>query len=295
MPTAGKHSYRTLLRQGERLLRRRSRPDPCEDAGTDAFLLLEKATGLTRTNYPLKKDEAYSPAERAAYLALLRRRAAGEPVQYILGEWDFMGLEFAVGPGVLIPRPETELLAETAIEYLRKRQKPRVLELCGGSGCIAIAVAKALPQAEITVLELSGEAMGYLQKNIARHGVNNVTAVQGDALCPPPSITGRYDAILSNPPYIASDELPALQKEVRREPAMALDGGADGLDFYRGFNGIYPKMLTDGGLLLYEIGEEQGEAVAALLRAAGLERVAILRDMYGLPRDVLGYAPEGEK
>lgn len=292
MPTAGKRSYRTLLRQGERLLRRRAKPDPCEDAGTDAFLLMEKATGLTRTDYPLKKDQPYPPQERAEYLALLRRRAAGEPVQYLLGEWDFMGLTFAVGPGVLIPRPETELLAETAIACLRGRQKPRVLELCGGSGCIAIAVAKALPQAEITVLELSGDAMSYLQKNIARHGVKNVTAVQGDALSPPMTITGRYDAILSNPPYIARGELPTLQREVRREPAMALDGGADGLDFYRGFNGIYPKMLTDGGLLLYEIGEEQGDAVAALLREAGLERVSVLRDLYGLSRDVLGYAPD---
>ena len=253
---------------------------------------MEKATGLTRTDYPLKKDQPYPPQERAEYLALLRRRAAGEPVQYLLGEWDFMGLTFAVGPGVLIPRPETELLAETAIACLRGRQKPRVLELCGGSGCIAIAVAKALPQAEITVLELSGDAMSYLQKNIARHGVKNVTAVQGDALSPPPTIAGRYDAILSNPPYIARSELPTLQREVRREPAMALDGGADGLDFYRGFNGIYPKMLTDGGLLLYEIGEEQGDAVAALLREAGLERVSVLRDLYGLPRDVLGYAPD---
>ena len=291
MPTAGKRSYRTLLRQGERLLRR-AKPDPCEDAGTDAFLLMEKATGLTRTDYSLKKDQPYPPQERAEYLALLRRRAAGEPVQYLLGEWDFMGLTFAVGPGVLIPRPETELLAETAIACLRGRQKPRVLELCGGSGCIAIAVAKALPQAEITVLELSGDAMYYLQKNIARHGVKNVTAVQGDALSPPQTIAGRYDAILSNPPYIARSELPTLQREVRREPAMALDGGADGLDFYRGFNGIYPKMLTDGGLLLYEIGEEQGDAVAALLREAGLERVSVLRDLYGLPRDVLGYAPD---
>lgn len=292
MPTAGKRSYRTLLRQGERLLRRRAKPDPCEDAGTDAFLLMEKATGLTRTNYPLKKDQPYPPQERAEYLALLRRRAAGEPVQYLLGEWDFMGLTFSVGPGVLIPRPETELLAETAIACLRGRQKPRVLELCGGSGCIAIAVAKTLPQAEITVLELSGDAMSYLQKNIARHGVKNVTAVQGDALSPPRTIAGRYDAILSNPPYIARSELPTLQREVRQEPAMALDGGADGLDFYRGFNGIYPKMLTDGGLLLYEIGEEQGDAVAALLREAGLERVSVLRDLCGLPRDVLGYAPD---
>ena len=292
MPTAGKRSYRTLLRQGERLLRRRAKPAPCEDAGTDAFLLMEKATGLTRTDYPLKKDQPYPPQERAEYLALLRRRAAGEPVQYLLGEWDFMGLTFAVGPGVLIPRPETELLAETAIACLRGRQKPRVLELCGGSGCIAITVAKTLPAANVTVLELSPEAMEYLRANMARHKADNVTAVQGDALCPPPTIQGPYDAILSNPPYIASGELPTLQREVRREPAMALDGGTDGLDFYRGFNDIYPRMLTPGGLLLYEIGEAQGEAVAALLRNAGLERVAILRDVYGQPRNVLGYAPD---
>ena len=292
MPTAGKHSYRALLRQGERLLRRRVGADPCEDAATDAFLLLEQATGLTRTDYPLKKDDCYTPAERAAYLALLRRRSDGEPVQYILGEWDFMGLNFKVGPGVLIPRPETEQLAETAIAFLQGRQKPRVLELCGGSGCIAVAVAKALPNAEITTVEMSLQAMGYLQENIARNGAGNVTAVQGDALCPPPEVAGRYDAILSNPPYIARRELPTLQKEVQREPAMALDGGCDGLDFYRGFNGIYPQMLAPGGLLLYEVGEEQGEAVAALLRQAGLERVAVVPDIYGLARNVLGYAPE---
>ena len=267
MPTAGKGTYRELLRQGEHLLRRRVHPAPCDDAATDAFLLLEKVSGLNRTNYPLKKDEHYPQAEREEYLALLRRRAAGEPVQYILGEWDFMGRDFTVGPGVLIPRPETEQLTEAAIDYLRKRPKCRVLEL-------------------------SPEAMEYLRANMARHKADNVTAVQGDALCPPPTIQGPYDAILSNPPYIASGELPTLQREVRREPAMALDGGADGLDFYRGFNDIYPRMLAPGGLLLYEIGEEQGEAVAALLRNAGLERVAILRDVYGQPRNVLGYAPD---
>ena len=222
----------------------------------------------------------------------MRCCGGGEPVQYILGDWDFMGRDFTVGPGVLIPRPETEQLAEAAIDYLRKRPECRVLELCGGSGCIAITVAKTLPAANVTVLELSPEAMEYLRANMARHKADNVTAVQGDALCPPPTIQGPYDAILSNPPYIASGELPTLQKEVRQEPAMALDGGADGLDFYRGFNDIYPRMLTPGGLLLYEIGEEQGEAVAALLRNAGLERVAILRDMYGQPRNVLGYAPD---
>lgn len=292
MPTAGKGTYRELLRQGEHLLRRRARPDPCEDAATDAFLLLEKVSGLNHTNYPLKKDEPYTAAEREAYLALLRRRAAGEPVQYILGEWDFMGLDFKVGPGVLIPRPETEQLAEAAIAFLQKRPKPRVLELCGGSGCIAITLAKTLPAADITVLELSPEAMGYLMENKTRHGAERVTAILGDALSPPPEIQGPYDAILSNPPYIARRELPTLQREVQQEPAMALDGGSDGLDFYRGFNGIYPPMLAPGGLLLYEIGEEQGEAVAALLRQAGLQRVAILPDLYGQPRNVLGYAPD---
>ena len=114
MPTAGKGTYRELLRQGEHLLRRRVHPAPCDDAATDAFLLLEKVSGLNRTNYPLKKDERYPQAEREEYLALLRRRAAGEPVQYILGEWDFMGRDFTVGPGVLIPRPETEQLTEAA-------------------------------------------------------------------------------------------------------------------------------------------------------------------------------------
>ena len=167
-----------------------------------------------------------------------------------------------------------------------------MLELCGGSGCIAVSVAKALPAADITVLELSPDAMRYLRENIARHGVKNVTAIQGDALCPPPEITGPYDAILSNPPYIASGELAHLQKEVQKEPVMALDGGGDGLKFYRGFNTIYPKMLSPGGLLLYETGEEQGEAVAALLQKAGLREVCILRDVYGQPRNVLGYAPE---
>ena len=258
MPTAGKGTYRELLRQGEHLLRRRVHPAPCDDAATDAFLLLEKVSGLNRTNYPLKKDARYPQAEREEYLALLRRRAAGEPVQYILGEWDFMGRDFTVGPGVLIPRPETEQLTEAAIDYLRKRPECRVLELCGGSGCIAITVAKTLPAANVTVLELSPEAMEYMRANMARHKADNVTAVQGDAY----------------------------------EPHLALDGGTDGLDFYRGFNDIYPRMLAPGGLLLYEIGEEQGEAVAALLRNAGLERVAILRDVYGQPRNVLGYAPD---
>ena len=291
MPTAGNNTYRRLLRQGERLLRRRARPAPCEDAAFDAFLLLEKVTGISRTAYPLKKNDSPTAEERAEYLSLLRRRAAGEPVQYLLGEWEFMGLPLYVGPGVLIPRPETELLVEQSLELLRGRPNPRILELCGGSGCISIALAKARPDAEITCLELSAQALCYLRRNIARHGVPNLTAVEGDALSPPPEIAGRYDAILSNPPYIAAGQLPALQREVRQEPAMALDGGPDGLRFYRSFHRLYPPMLSPGGFLLYEIGEEQGGAVSALLRTAGLQKVQVLRDLSGLDRAVLGFSP----
>ena len=291
MPTAGNNTYRRLLRQGERLLRRRARPAPCEDAAFDAFLLLEKATGISRTAYPLKKNDSPTAEERAEYLSLLRRRAAGEPVQYLLGEWEFMGLPLYVGPGVLIPRPETELLVEQSLELLRGRPNPRILELCGGSGCISIALAKARPDAEITCLELSAQALCYLRRNIARHGVPNLTAVEGDALSPPPEIVGRYDAILSNPPYIAAGQLPALQREVRQEPAMALDGGPDGPRFYRGFHRLYPPTRSPGGFLLDEIGEEQGGAVSVLLRSAGLQEVRVLRDLSGLDRAVLGFSP----
>ena len=288
MPTAGKGTYRELLRQGEHLLRRRVHPAPCDDAATDAFLLLEKVSGLNRTNYPLKKDARYPQAEREEYLALLRRRAAGEPVQYILGEWDFMGRDFTVGPGVLIPRPETEQLTEAAIDYLRKRPECRVLELCGGSGCIAITVAKTLPAANVTVLELSPEAMAYLRANMARHKADNVTAVQGDALCPPPTIQGPYDAILSNPPYIASGELPTLQKEVRQEPAMALDGGADGLDFYRSVCRRWRDVLHTGSRLAFEVGIGQADDVLRLMRGEGFGELEILPDPAGIPRVVTG-------
>ena len=265
---------------------------PPEEVKALSMLICCDMLGLDALDIYMGKDIILSECKQRELENIIFRLQKNEPIQYIRGIAEFCGRNFKVASSVLIPRPETEQLAEAAIDYLRKRPECRVLELCGGSGCIAITVAKTLPAANVTVLELSPEAMEYLRANMARHKADNVTAVQGDALCPPPTIQGPYDAILSNPPYIASGELPTLQKEVRQEPAMALDGGADGLDFYRGFNDIYPRMLTPGGLLLYEIGEEQGEAVAALLRNAGLERVAILRDVYGQPRNVLGYAPD---
>lgn len=288
MPTAGNETIRTLLRRGRELLAQGLRPEDC-DAAFEAFLLLQRVSGITRETYPLRAEEAPSTALWPEYEALLRRRLSGEPVQYLLGEWEFFGLPFAVGPGVLIPRPETEQLAETVLELLQDCQNPAVLELCGGSGCLAIALAHERPDAKVTTVELSEEALPYLRQNVVANGCGNVTVLAGDALHPAPAITGgQYQVILSNPPYIASGELAALQQEVQREPAMALDGGGDGLLFYRRFSEVYPPLLAPGGWLAFEIGETQGKSVAALLEAAGLTEISVKEDYAGLPRIVTG-------
>lgn len=288
MPISGNKTYRTLLQQGERLLQRHLRPEAAADAGFEAFLLLQKAYGIDRSRYLLEKDTCPDdPALKMLYIMLLRRRAAGEPLQYILGEWEFWGLPFAVGPGVLIPRPETELLVEEVLRHLKDTPAPRVLELCGGSGCIPAAIAHERPDAAITTVELSPEALRYLRRNTAAYG--NISVVEGDALRPDENLLeARFDAIVSNPPYIAKAVLPTLQQEVQREPAMALDGGADGLTFYRAFCRLYPALLKPNGLLAFEIGEEQGEAVAAMMQKAGLHNITVLPDLAGLPRMVLG-------
>ena len=166
-----------------------------------------------------------------------------------------------------------------------------MLELCGGSGCIAITVAKTLPAANVTVLELSPDAMEYLRANMARHKTDNVTAVQGDALCPPPTIQGPYDAILSNPPYIASGELPTLQREVRREPAMALDGGTDGLDFYRIIAAKWKTALRLDGTLFFEVGMGQAPDVENILAENGYEDIRTTADTQGIWRVVEGTVP----
>ena len=275
-------------------IRRRLRQAGIEAATLEARELVCFAAGKDKAR--LLRDGALyaSPEVEEAAWALARRRLAGEPVAYLIGEWEFYGLPLDISESVLIPRPDTETLAEAAIDWLAQQDGPRVLDLCAGSGCLGLAIASQVKDARVVLGELSDGALRICRQNIRRNGLTGrVTAMQLDALHPPLQRLGDFDCIVSNPPYIPTGDLPGLDPSVRDyEPHMALDGGADGLDFYRGFNDIYPRMLAPGGLLLYEIGEEQGEAVAALLQNAGLERVAILRDVYGQPRNVLGYAPD---
>lgn len=288
MPIVG-DSLRSILRTGRDSLRSSDREELRENADFDAFCLLQNVYGVSREQYSLHADTVPTASLFPRYKELLNRRLAGEPLQYLLGEWEFMGLPFSVGKGVLIPRPETELLAETVLEALRNTPSPRVLELCGGSGCLAVSIGHERPDAVITTVELSREALHYLRENIERNHCRNITVVGGNALEPIPALAGQtFDAVLSNPPYIAANELPNLQKEVQWEPAMALDGGEDGLLFYRAFLRIYPSFIQPGGLIAFEIGEDQGSSVSELMQRSGLQEIAVLQDYASLPRVVTG-------
>ena len=215
---------------------------------------------------------------------LIERRLSGEPLQYILGEWDFYGLPFLVGEGVLIPRQDTEALAYLCITFLEGRSERKTLDLCAGSGCIGIALA-LLADAEVTLVERSEQAFGYLRENIALHRVS-AEAVLGDAL-DENTVNGEYDLIVSNPPYLTESDMRSLQREVEFEPKEALYGGADGLDFYRSILGIYPKKLKRGGMIAVEIGMGQENAVSEIFRENGIEP-RLEKDMGGIYRVVRG-------
>ncbi len=256
-----------------------------ENAFFDARWLIEKALGINSTQFALKKDKEVNKKTEVEFLSLIRRRLAGEPLQYILGEWEFMGYPFTVGEGVLIPRPETELLVDFAKNTLRDKKAPVVFDLCSGSGCIAVSVAKLFPKAKVYAVEKSPEALSYLKKNVKLNKVRNVEIVSGD-IADKKLLQGIIpDLILSNPPYIKTEELPALQKEVQREPSMALDGGTDGLDFYKILAENWLCRLAKGNMMAVECGEAQAEDVSQLFFLAGGVTDTI-NDLSGIQRVV---------
>ena len=257
----------------------------CPDAAFDARALLALAldTDPRLLDAPLTADQA------AALESITARRAAREPLQYILGSWDFMGLRLAVGPGVLCPRPDTETVCAAVLDLLRGRVAPVVWDLCAGTGCLGLAVRHFCPTARVTCVEKDPAAFAYLQKNTAGTGV---LAVQADALRwinEQPS--NSVDLIVCNPPYLTAAEMDALQPEVAREPAAALFGGEDGLDFYRALLRDGQHSLRPGGWLVLEIGAGQKAAVCALAAANGWQAVACKRDAAGHDRGILAQKP----
>ena len=220
----------------------------------------------------------------------VRRLLDGEPLAYVLGEWEFYGLPLRVTPDVLIPRDDTCAVAELAIhKALFLDQDPRILDLCCGSGCIGLAIASRLKDARVTLGDLSQDALSVARKNIQRnHMGGRVSCVQLDAMEAPPAFLGKFDMIVSNPPYVTAGEMEELPKSVKDyEPHMALYGGPDGLDFYRSITDNYRSVLKPGGFLCYEFGMGQGDAVCAILEEKGFTVLERTRDYNDRERAVL--------
>lgn len=241
--------------------------------------------GIKAGTLPLYEGEAdAAAAERAAFL--LARRLKGEPLQYVLGETEFMSLPFRVRPGVLIPRGDTECLVEEAIRLFKDQRAPLLGEMGCGSGAIAVSLGHYLPQAKIWATDISPQALEIARENACLNGVEErITFLEGDLLNPLQGL--KLDLLISNPPYIPRGELSLLARELSHEPLLALEGGADGLDFYRRLAKESPAHLKKGGRLLLEIGWQQKEAVCALLKTEGFVMERILWDLGGRERGIL--------
>lgn len=258
-----------------------------ENARLETEWLLSAALGLDRVGIYVNFDKPLNQEELALCRGLVARRAKREPLQYILGTQEFCGLDFAVTPAVLIPRHDTEVLVEEALR--RAPHASTVLDIGVGSGCIAVALAKQLPDAQVWGVEQSPEAIALAQRNVERHGVR-VTLFEGSLF--EPFADQRFDLIVSNPPYIPTTDLETLQPEVQEyEPRAALDGGADGLDFYRIIVPAAPEHLNPGGWLMVELGLGQAEAVLVMFSRAGFGDCFTAKDPNGIDRVVGGRIP----
>ena len=262
-----------------------------QNAGQEAGWLLQAGMGLSGLTLCVEGGRAVRTDERERSMALVRRRASFEPLQYILGTQEFYSLEFMVTPAVLIPRVETEMLVREAVNFAKSRPSPLLADIGTGSGCIAVALSKHIAGATIYATDLSVDALAVARANAVQHGAcDHVRFLEGDLFGPLYSIglQRQLSVVLSNPPYMADRQVERLQPEVsRHEPRIALAGGADGLTFHRRLLREAPVFLQPGGLLLMEVGEHQAKAVADLAAQCGVYAdVQILKDQAGLSRVV---------
>lgn len=252
--------------------------------GLELFCL---ATGLTREQI-VERGEIYAGDRQIeAVNKLVQRRLSGEPLQYIVGSWEFMSLTFEINPCVLIPRPDTEILVQAAIDVLSgKHSSPRLLDLCTGSGCVGISVLKSCPEARGILSDISEDAISVARRNVLTHGLSSRCAVVcADVNDGPKDGWGSFDVITANPPYIPSKDIETLDSSVRDfEPVLALDGGANGLKFYDIIARQFKPCLKQLGTLIFEIGINQNDAVVDILKQAGYSRVEVIKDYSGIER-----------
>lgn len=236
----------------------------------------------------LDKERELTESELEKLTSLAERRVGGEPLQYILGQWEFYGFPFKVGKGVLIPRDDTEVALRAAFPHLDKTENPKILDLCAGSGTLAVTLKKLYPKAEVTAVEFSSDAFCYLKEN-AKLNDAHINLINGDIFNVYKDFKDNYfDLIISNPPYLTTDELKSMQKELYFEPALALDGGEDGCDFYRAIIPLYTPKLKQGGQLIFELDGDEAEYTAELLKAANYKDIEIFDDLGGIHRAIKG-------
>lgn len=258
-----------------------------EDFEFDALCLLEEAFGFNKNDYFLNRLKTADEEKTDKFLSLIDRRLKGEPLQYILGKWSFMNGEFYVGEGVLIPRQDTELLVEAAAEYINSHKDVKtVCDLCSGSGCVGISIAMMFPEIQVFCVELSDKAFYYLEKNIELNNVKNVSAIKGDITKGFENFDiGEIDVLVSNPPYIETDEISTLSREVQNEPFMALDGGKDGFDFYKVIAEKWLTFLKKDSFAAFECGETQARKLVQIYSEFSSE-TKIHKDLNNIERVV---------
>lgn len=254
----------------------------------EARLLIEGATGMNRASQIANSNSEISGEIQEKLISMAQKRAEHLPLQYILGKWSFMGFEFKVGEGVLIPRDDTEVLVGLCLDYLKNSNGKTALDLCAGSGAVSVALDK-LANADVTAVELSDKAYNFLLENIKG---TNIKPHKGDIFeCYRDFEAKSFDLIASNPPYIKTDEIETLQTEVGYEPKTALDGGADGLDFYRAIARRWTPLLKSGGAMAFELGEGQAEYVGGLMADHGYINIKTAKDLGGTDRAIIGILP----
>lgn len=279
-----------------------------DNADYDSFALFSDITGIDKTYYFMHGDEPVNPKNMQIFDEYIGRRCSYEPLQYILGKTWFYGREYTVNENVLIPRADTEVLVEQALKYAGRIEadkaevtvpdsrstdediKMHILDMCTGSGCIAITLALEIAESHVVAVDLSEEALNVAVENKDKLGAENVSFVQSNLFDEMAEYrTNQFDIIVSNPPYIETDVIETLSEEVKGfEPVMALDGAKDGLHFYRKITEGAVHFLKNGGCLMYEIGYNQGEAVREIMQAAGFKEVEVIKDYADLDRVVKG-------
>ena len=271
-------------------IRQQLRHSGIEEATLEARELVCFGTGKTREQLVRDGGLYASPELENRVRELVERHLAGEPVAYLIGEWEFYGLPLDISPEVLIPRPDTEVVAEQAIAYVKTLGDCRVLDLCAGSGCIGLALASQAPQARVVLGEWSDGALRICRQNIRRNGLTGrVVPMRADAREKPEKSLGEFQCIVSNPPYIPSGDIAGLDVSVKDyEPHLALDGGQDGLDFYRTISEKWKEALAPGGRLYFEVGIGQADSVLRIMRSQGFGDIQVVKDLRDVPRVVFG-------